>query len=326
MTDSGPGSPSVAGSWDSYWRGSPHGTAYTGGGSTHPSILSYWHELFAMAGNRYAAPRILDLASGNGAVIERATKVLRQQPVSFTCLDISAAAIKSLESRFPGIQGIVADVRSIPFESARYDLVTSQFGIEYAGLDAIDEVVRLPDKHGQLAFLLHYRGGGIHRQCAASRAAIERMQQAEFIPRCITLFEKGFAAIRSADWAPYEAAGRAFAPALRAVESTMRDYGTGVADGTLLRLYRDIRTVHQRMQHYDPDEILDWLRALQQEIDAYAGRMASMCDTAIDRAAFERLCDRVRSSGFSIRRAEPLTTPDRRVPLGWTLVAERMAP
>ncbi len=204
-----------------------------------------------------------------------------------------------------------------------YDVVTSQFGIEYAGLDAIDEAMRLVSTHGQLAMLIHHRHGGIYRQCAASASAMRQMTAADFIPRATAMFDEGFKVVRGAKQDEYKAAARRFAPAIRTMESIMRQYGIDVAEGTILRLYRDIRTIHERMPNYDPVEVMDWLQRMQAEIEAYAGRMQSMCESAIDARAFEDLCQRIESGGFDYARRDPLVVPETGEPLAWALIATR---
>ena len=319
MTDHKPDSPPIAESWDSYWHGAEHGAAFTGGGTTHPLILSFWDALFTGVKDQYDSPRIIDIASGSGAVVESAQSVFDGKLPNFTCLDVSESAITLLKQRFPDVHGIVADARSIPLDAAAYDVGTSQFGVEYAGLDAIDEVARLIAPGGQLALLLHHRAGGIYKQCAASLDAIEKVQEAGFIPSAITMFEQGFAA----DRVKYEAAVKRFQPAVRAIESIMQQHGPDVADGTIVRLYKDVRTIHSRMRHYDPSEVMSWLTRLRAEIQAYAGRMASMCDVAIDANAFEDLCATTQDNGYRILRGEPLVLPDGGLPLAWALVAMR---
>ena len=323
MTDHETDSTPIAESWDAYWHGARHGAAYCGGGTSHPLILSFWDEFFKAVRDQYGMPKVIDIASGGGAVVQCAKSVFDGQLEEFTCLDISDSAISLLEQRFPGVRGIVADACSIPLDSASYDVVTSQFGIEYAGLEAIDEVARLIAPGGQLALLLHNLAGGIYKQCAASLDAIKRLQEAKFIPLSITMFEEGFAAIRGADPAKHDAAAMNLVPAVRAIESIIMQHGKQVADGTIMRLFEDVKTMHGRMQNYEPSEVLGWLRKMTGEVQAYEGRMASMCNVAIDAEVFKKLCDKLRCQGFEILRSDPLTNPDHNVPLAWALVAAK---
>ena len=310
-------------SWDSYWQGAQTSGAYTGGGSSHPLVTSFWTHFFVVGKDRNSTPRIIDIASGNGAVVDCANTAFEGQLPEFTCLDVSASAIRILEERFPGVQGIVADAASIPLDSASFDIVTSQFGVEYAGLEAVNEVTRLLAPGGELALLLHHRDGVIYEQCSASLDATRQMQTAGFIPKCIRMFETGFAALQGGDRAAYNAAGKQFAPAIKAMEAILAQHGADVADGTILRLYRDVRTIHGRMPHYEPGEVTGWLEKLNEETEAYAGRMASMLDVAIDDARFRQVCTELNEQGIEVLRAEPLASADDKPPLAWVLVAKK---
>jgi ubiquinone/menaquinone biosynthesis C-methylase UbiE len=314
----------VAAGWDTYWHGAGGGAAFSRGGTSHPLVLSFWDEFFGKVREDYTRPRVVDIASGSGAVVDCARAALGGIPAEFTCVDISESAIAALVKRLPDVTGVVADARDIPLESEAYDIATSQFGIEYAGLDAVYEIARLPAPGGRLALLLHHRHGGIYRQCAASLDAIRMMQAEEFVPRVIETFEAGFAAYRGGSKSAYQAAATRLNPALRAVESIMRKHGRDVADGTVVRLYKDVAAVHGRLPNYEPSEVLSWLRGLQKELEAYAERMASMCDAAIDADTFEKLRDGLQHKGFVIDRADALQNAATGVPLGWALIATRV--
>lgn len=310
-------------SWDTYWQGAGATDAFTGGGAAHPLVGAFWVHYFSNIRARGDEPRVIDIASGSGAVVECASTVFVDGLPDFTCLDVSDAAIRMLEERFPGVHGVVSDAASVALDSGSYDIVTSQFGVEYAGLDAVDELLRLLATSGELALLLHHRDGVIFDQCVASLDAIEKMQASGFIPRCIAVFETGYAAQKGGDREPYSAAGREFAPAISAMEDIIRQHGTEVADGTILKLYRDVRNIHGRMQHYEPGEIIAWLERMQDEVVAFAGRMASMRDVAIDSERFDRLCADLTEKGLEILRAEPLASADDAPPLAWALVAKK---
>ena len=315
--------PPIVQSWDRYWQGTRHGSAYSSGGTSHPVVLSFWDNFFKGVQDARDQLKIIDIASGGGAVVESAKTAFGGQLPDFTCVDISDSAINALNQRFPGVNGIVADARAIPLRSGGYDIATSQFGIEYAGIGAMEELMRLVAPGGQLAVLLHHREGGIFRQCSASLDAVRTMTEAKFLPYAITMFKEGFEVCRGADKHDFDTAAKQFIPAIRTMESIMRQHGRHVADGTILQLYQDIRNMHDRMQHYEPAEVLNWLDRMQGEIEAFAGRMASMRDAAVDAEAFAELCEKLENQGFGISRREPLVVPERNVPLAWALIARR---
>jgi len=310
-------------SWDTYWHGTGDAGAYSSGGVNHPAILAFWDGFFQIVKRDYAAPAIIDIASGNGAVVERALAAFGDEPADITCLDVSDAAITNIQNRFPRVRGIVADARSIPLDSGGFDIVVSQFGVEYAGPEAIDEAARLIAPGGQLALLLHNEQSSIHQECTASLDAILRLQESNFIPYSIDMLNAGFEACRGADRAAYENAATQLAPAVQALEAIMAQYGEHVAGDTIVRLHSDVDRIHRNIQRYEPLEVLDWLNRMDEELDAYAGRMSSMRDCAIDGEAFERICAGLRHRDYTIKRAEPLLAPENGLPLAWVLAATR---
>ena len=137
------------------------------------------------------------------------------------------------------------------------------------------------------------------------------------------MLEKGFAACRGADPAAYEAASKDRVPAVRAMESIMTQHEQHVADGTIVRLYNDVKTINSRIPHYEPLEVLDWLERMQGEVEAFLGRMVSMCNAAIDENEFEQLQENLREGGFDMQRNTALAARDKPVPLAWALIAKK---
>jgi ubiquinone/menaquinone biosynthesis C-methylase UbiE len=313
----------VADSWDTYWHGTGDVGAYSAGGVTHPAILAFWDDFFESVKQDYEAPKIIDVASGNGAVVERAHATFGDHQHDFTCLDISGAAIANIRNRFPQTHGMVTDARSIPLDSGSFDVATSQFGVEYAGPEAINEVARLLAPGGRLAFLLHSQPGSIHQECIESLDAISRLQESRFIQYAVEMFSAGFDAVRGADRVPYEVAAKKLAPAIGTVEAIMQQHGPHVAGDTIYRLYNDVARIHEKIQNYEPAEVLDWLKRMDAELVAYAGRMSSMSESASDNTAFKQICDDLRSRNYTMQRATPLMVLDHELPLAWVLIAEK---
>ena len=75
----------VIDSWDTYWAGAQSSSAFSGGGTTDPLVLSFWDEIFRDIRERRDDVRIIDIASGNGAVIDKSfgtTDVMVVLPIS----------------------------------------------------------------------------------------------------------------------------------------------------------------------------------------------------------------------------------------------------
>ncbi|MDJ0812707.1 MAG: class I SAM-dependent methyltransferase [Woeseiaceae bacterium] len=319
-SDSNSDAPKSNGNWDSYWSGAGGAAAFSADGADHPALVGFWKEIFEMAGRDKPAPRIIDLASGNGAVIAHALDVFAEGAANITSVDLSEQAVTRIRERFPGVTGVVADAAQVPLESDSYDVVTSQFGIEYAGAQAVDEALRLLAPGGYFAALLHHTGSAIHRDCVAGLDAVRRLQDADFFPLAIDFFSAGFDALGGGDREPYDAAATRFNPAVKGVEAIFNDHGQDVAGGAIAQLYRDVSRMHQRIAQYDRDEVLRWLQQMSEQLTSYSGRMASMVAAAVEPGEFEKICDKIQQAGLETGQGGPLHAPDEAAPLAWALV------
>lgn len=312
-----------ANSWDAYWQGTGENGAFTSGGVSHPEIQKFWLDFFNSIKNDFNSPKILDVASGNGAVIEHALSVFQDQASDITSVDISDSAIQNINHRFPHIKGIVSDASVIPLKSETFDIVTSQYGVEYAGHNAILEAARLVANGGLLALILHIESGSIHHHSMQNLAAMEKLEESKFIPLAIKMFDAGFKAVKGADRADYETAASNLAPAISEFEQIMTHYGQNIADNTIVRLYNDVGQIHQQLQSYDADEVIEWLNRMSAELIAYTERMSSMCRSAMSNQKFETVQNELENLGFSIKSAETLMVSDHRKPMAWILIAKK---
>jgi ubiquinone/menaquinone biosynthesis C-methylase UbiE len=285
-------------SWDRYWRGMKEGGQFGVGGASHPRLNQFWREYFSSMGTLSAPKKMIDIGCGDGAVVAAAADTLGDECLQLTSLDISRHSLDLMRQRYPDVDGVVADALHIPFDSWSFDLVTSQFGVEYAGRAAFVEAARLVAPGGQLALLVHH-------------------------PRSITLFETGFAMLRGADRSPYDAAAQDMLPAYRELERIMQRRGKHVAGDTLLRLYEDVDTIHQHMEQYDPAEILRWLAKMDTELDGYARIMRAMRDAALSEQQFLAVSEAVKDAGLTVQQALPLRGDEVGLPIAWVLTAHR---
>lgn len=323
MSKTTPNTSQTSESWDTYWQGTSDLGAFASGGVSHPAITSFWNEFFNSAKGHYNNPKIIDIASGSGAVVECAIEAFGEIPNELTSLDVSEAAIKNIHNRFPKVKGIVSNARSIPAENGSFDIVTSQYGVEYAGHDAIFEAARLVTNAGTLVLLMHCDSGYIHLECQQSLDAIKRTKTSNFIQLAIEMFDAGFKSIKGEDRQLYEQNALKLAPAINELESIMRQYGSHVAGDTISRLYNDVGQIHQRMQHYEPKDVLAWLNAMSTELNAYEQRMSSMSLSAIDDTTFTQITDDLKEQGFTVVTADKLFVPNNELPMAWVLIANK---
>ncbi len=314
----------TADSWNSYWRGDTSSHAYSSSGVNHPVLTAYWQSLFHELHKQGSTSTMIDVASGNGALPELALSIFDQDSIEITAVDVSTAAIENISNRFPAITGIVADANKLDLGDQRYDLVSSQFGIEYAGLNAIDNVVDLVNPGGMLNFMLHADGSAIGQECELNRDALLKLIEMDFIGLASNMFKHGFEAVAGADRQHYDKAAQEIAAVLPKVESLIETYGQDISGGLIVQLYNDIGKIHSRMPHYHADDILPWLERMQEEASAYLERMQSMLNASLDQQQFDLICDKLTGTSFLLEHHTILTDPQTSAPLAWVLQARKI--
>ena len=318
----------VGSAWDEYWRLTREAAAHKGGGPQEEVLTHFWSSFFGDALSRNSEPRVLDLACGNGALTGVALRVATQSggcSPTIVGTDTSVAALKDLRTRFPSVLAVASDAKHTPFEDRSFDVVASQFGVEYAGIEAIAEAARLVARGGTLAAIMHLKKGAIYRECATNLQAILQVQSSGILPAAKDAFAAGVrsATTRMAD--PNEQRRQArLAKAAKAVEKVLRRHGREVAGGVVQRLHADIERMHRRMGAYDPADVAKWVDNMAREVEAYAGRMTSMLAAAIDEPSLDKMVNRITLGGLSVRIRDQLHMGViKREPAAWVLVCDR---
>jgi len=170
-------------------------------------------------------------------------------------------------------------------------------------------------------FLVHIHSGALHRECLAAMDALHQVRQANFFQLAENFLETGFAAVRGADRAPYDSAAKQLNPVIRQLESIMSQHGENVANGLIDYLYSTVQDIHGRIQYYDPEEVLSWLRTANAESSKYLERMESINRSALTTATIEELRMALINKGLAPSPAEPLLFEGSPLPFAWALQA-----
>ena len=153
--------------WSAYWAGGGlHSCVGSLDDDYSGAIGDFWRDVFAeLPPGPLSA---LDLATGNGAIPRL---LARQRPEA----GIEAVDLASLAPAWhdpaasPGIRfhsGVAME--DLPFGDAAFDLVTSQYGFEYARRDeALAEALRVLRPGGRMALVMHHAGSVLARVAAS---------------------------------------------------------------------------------------------------------------------------------------------------------------
>lgn len=311
--------PSHSGGWDAFWRRTDQAAAHRAGGPQDEVLARFWTAFFTAAFGGRSAARCIDLASGNGAVLHHA-RAAGAAPAALVGVDHSVAALADLERRIPGACGVAAHAARTPFPPATFAIVSSQFGVEYAGPDALEEAARLVAPGGVLGAVLHLKEGVIYRECLVNAQAMEQLRAFGLL----TAGREAFAAAASGEAGRIQPAEAALRRSFEAMEALLREAGSGVAGGAILALCRDLDHMYMRRHAFDLREVLNWLGDMERETRAYASRMDSMLAVALDAKALDEAVTRITRQGLTVRLREPMVMGVVRPAAGaWVLVADR---
>ena len=312
-------------SWEHYWNAGGEGAAYACGGRSHPCLDEAWLPFFKRARATLEGPlKSLDLAAGSGVLLGYMLQAGAEGNVEIHCLDTSPAAIASIRRRFPAALGHVADASQTGLEDGVFDIVTSQFGIEYAGSEAFQEAMRLVKQGGYIGLVIHCKDGQIARDGQRSGDAITGVLQARLMEHAIEFFACAFA---------YQAGGgglselqrlaAALQLSMNVSQEVVRQYGPAIANHTIARLLDDIGAMGEDLRGYGCGETMQWLRAMEEELRSFQGRMAALCAAAIGLEAFTQLQAALREGGFELLQAGPIGASAGSLPLAWCVQARK---
>lgn len=314
--------------WGAYWTVSSESAAHGPGRLQAQALAEFWGGVFRDALAPRADARVMDIGCGGGVVL-RALRdaAVRHRTTRLTLLglDRSHAAVTRLIAEVPEVCGIVGNAASLPFADRSFDLVTSQFGIEYGGADAVSEAARLVSRGGRLACVMHLNGGAIYQECAANLEAVRvTLDRGLF-----RLARESFAQLNGS---PAKTGGpdsfvesAEFSHALHATRELLQRAGPGVAAGAIQQLCDDLEYISRRPSAYEASELLQWIDALGTEFELYEQRMKAMLDSSLTEIALERMIGGLFDKGFTARTKQTMSMGPNLQPAAWGVILERAA-
>ena len=317
-----------ADNWDAYWVNAQSSAAHKDGGPQDEALEHFWTQVFnEVLPITAIKPALLDIACGNGAVARYALNSSRnmvEHNSLYICgVDESTAALSEMCRRQASLAGVAASALQLPFEDASFSLVTSQFGMEYAGINVFTEAIRVLDKGGLIAAVMHMKGGGIYKECEVNLEAINGFQESMILNNFEALFRGLLNQEKNNTKEHIQNLDRNLSESVKTVEAVLRRWGKGVASETLLRIYSDIGHMYGRLNNYEPDELFNWLEVMRQELESYAGRMSSMLNAALDKSEFDNALINMDSMGLEIRIQDTLKFGRNALPSAWVFIAEK---
>lgn len=297
--------------WSEYWQAEGRGgeVFVDADGNRHPALAEFWTPMFSSLAN---GASVIDIASGAGSIFSHLDDPGRFE---LHATDISAEALKLMEARMPGVRTHCGPAEALPYDDQSFELVVSQFGIEYGGDAAFAEAARLVAPGGRLVALVHIEDGYIDSRNAAELSGAMAAIDGAFIDHATAVTRAVFADDRAA----FEAAAAHFAKAERALAEAHDAHTHGVH----AHLYAGFRQLFENRSQYDEKDVVGWLDDMRGELERNVDRLTAMRRAAVSEERLARVTDVLRAAGLGEVATEHFMTPGNELPVAWQLDARR---
>ncbi len=298
-------------SWSEYWNneGFSGEVFVNNAGERHPQLASYWK--VQLSGIQLAS-NIIDLACGAGSVL---ADLGEDHFHSLFGADLSIDALYLLRERLPPAYAANCSVSQLPFPASTFDLVVSQFGLEYAGSEAFIEAAKLVCNGGRIAILCHFEGGYIDTMNKSKLAGAEYIVDSDFIGKSIDLVEASFDHHKKS----LQKAQAVFLPVEQQVSAMLNQYPEGIHK----HLYFGFKQLFERRSHYDKEDITSWLDSMRTEVDKNILKLQQMRKAASSEGQIKQICLQFIKLGFKEVGYSPFLILDTDLPVAWSITARR---
>jgi len=163
-------------------------------------IASFWETSFKLLPKQ---SNILDLCTGNGAIALLACSYSKIFEMDFRVVGVDAAKIEkqSITHKYPHLEGELHNIQfiseckieDIDLPSAKFELITSQYGIEYCNWQqSAKQVSRLLKPGGYFAFISHAKSTAILKFMEREKEEYESLQSLGLFSVFASYFNRKF--------------------------------------------------------------------------------------------------------------------------------------
>ncbi len=303
-------------SWSDYWvKEGVSGEVFVGKeGKKHPYLSEFWKKRFEQFEK---GAKIIDLACGGGSIFADITggEAANNRGFQLHAVDVSAEALKQLNSRLPEVITLESSVDNIPLDSGTFDVVVSQFGIEYAGKIAFSEAARLMAEKAQLIIICHIEDGFIDSKNKMNLEGAELLERTGFIEKAIAVTETAFENNIEAFEESYSAFTKIEPKIVAFIEKNKQ--------GIHVHCYSGFRQMYERKQHYQLSDIVGWLKAMKGEVLNTISRLSEMRKAAQSKQQVEEIRELLIEAGLVDINIELFQLPGHQLPLAWCITGTK---
>ena len=318
--------------WGNYWQqGALHSLPTSYAGNYRGAVAKFWKSI-ASALN--SDQRVLDIGTGNGSLPSLFHSLLETNCPRIDAIDLADQLAPAWHQALPeGTRDRTlfhkeTQAEQLPFPDESFDLVCSQYGIEYSDLPAaLTEVARVLRAGGRLALVMH------HTDSRLALVATEELKwstwlasEGDFLLKAREIYPwlALVAAGRQAELIGNEDANNARA-AFNQAQTLMTQAIESSPVPDLLHEARDMVASHIDAilsGRATADQASQASLAWQEALKSSAFRQRELITHALDETSFQELLGKLAALGFDIEHAQALSEDDG-IMMGWSLIASR---
>ena len=277
--------------WNIYWQADNVDSCVASASKRDAEAIGQLWQDFAVEQPDSAS--VLDLATGNGTV----PLALLQGQASLQITGVDKADIDPL--KFLSSPGLLAEVKlvggidicSLPFEADSFDALTSQFGIEYAPLEAaIASAAAVLKSAGKLNFLLHHTDSEIVAPARPKIREMASLLQYGGLIHCLDAFLKG-----EQQMDKLEAAGKQHL-----------DSGAGRSSTISGQIFEGVERVIQSLQQGDRRAAQELAMVMATRLRADHDRLVQLTDAALSEQQMQQVSNLLADAGVVVDLLKPL--------------------
>lgn len=312
--------------WSRYWaRGATHSCAGSYDDRYGGAFAAFWNEAHARTA---PGARVLDIGTGNGAVPRLLCSLRPDLDMRIDAVDIASLPMSDWTKDYPRVDlRVHRDVRAeaLPFEDSSFDLVVSQFGVEYAERGAFAELVRVLARNGAVALVMHHTRSRPVTLARIELAHIDWLLGADgFVAAARQLQPLLALAATPAGRLALSADPQAEAARVRfnAAQDALGARARREPDGAdvLFETQDAAAYAIQAALQQRPDEAAAAIESCVRELDDSRFRLTELVRCALDEGSAREIADRLAADGLAVELDE---IRERDLTMAWSLRATR---